>query len=713
VSIQDIRPNSQDTSNFYLANIYQAIADPNRPNISLPSSPPPFSPPNYAVWVNSLWFLSLVISLTCALLATLLQQWARRYLRFTQPRYSPHKRARIRAFFFEGVEKFLLPWVVEALPTMLHVSLFLFFSGLVVFLCNVSLTIFKLVLAWVGVCTAVYGCVTVMPLFRHDSPYYTPLTSLVWPVVIGIPFVTFRILRLLTGFLHIDMISLRFRYFAASYRKLLLQGMQKTAEETAMKSPSEIDTRAFMGTFDGLDEDHELEHFFAGLPGFRSSKVVQDPLPNLTRVETKRLFSALIGLLDRTFSSELLPESVKNRRAIICAKAVNPAEIPHAYTSILNRVAFEPQYGQVQSAEIVHIVRGWDNGKDKETPLYRRAIISCLIARAQRRDDRWFAIASDEMGISESDLRCYAAHGDSLSLAILIHVTRLQFSYFWTASAGFYFRHVLEAASKINVQDASPELRREFCALWNQIVLKAQNNNDRSVISIPARILMRIRNVYIALHQGTDSAPTRFSASTGDGDDILYGPASYPVCKVASHIHDNSVSATVARNIPHRSALLPTSLDLASPNAPFSSVPPPRRVGGSLTTLPPRDSSLRAHQTFRIPIASDKTMPHSTPADTSASGLPLSSTSPAAVSFQHNSDTLTPSDPPKLPSSASSDLVLDGMLLTGPPLSSHSIRLLTVILPRISSLDISYYRSQRFSRADICASPRRCRREQW
>jgi hypothetical protein len=139
VSIQDIRPNPQDTSNFHLANIYQVIADPNRLNISLPSSPPAFSPPTYAICVNAFWFLSLVISLTCALLATLLQQWARRYLKVTQsPRYSPHKRAQIRAFFFEGVDKFLLPWAVEALPTLLHASLFLFFAGLVVFLCNVN-----------------------------------------------------------------------------------------------------------------------------------------------------------------------------------------------------------------------------------------------------------------------------------------------------------------------------------------------------------------------------------------------------------------------------------------------------------------------------------------------------------------------------------------------------------------------------------------------
>jgi hypothetical protein len=111
MSIQDLQENRQDTSNFYLANIYQAIADPNSTNIPSPppASPPPFSPPNSAVWVNALWFMSLVISLTCALLATLLQQWARRYLKITQPRYSPHKRARIRAFFAEGVEKCLLP----------------------------------------------------------------------------------------------------------------------------------------------------------------------------------------------------------------------------------------------------------------------------------------------------------------------------------------------------------------------------------------------------------------------------------------------------------------------------------------------------------------------------------------------------------------------------------------------------------------------------
>jgi hypothetical protein len=183
VSIQDLQPSSQDTSAFYLQNIYLLLADSNRSNISIPpllTNPPSFSPPRFSIWVNSLWFLSLSISLTCSLLAKLLQQWARRYIKSTSRRYSPHKRARIRAFFAEGVDNLHLPWTVEALPTLLHLSLFLFFAGLLIFLFNLHLTVFSTVVWWVGLCTTVYGCVTLMPIFRVDSPYYAPLSPSAW-----------------------------------------------------------------------------------------------------------------------------------------------------------------------------------------------------------------------------------------------------------------------------------------------------------------------------------------------------------------------------------------------------------------------------------------------------------------------------------------------------------------------------------------------------
>ena len=98
--------------------------------------------------------------------------------------------------------------------------------------------------------------------------------------------------------------------------------MQKTVEEAAWSSPSEIDNRIFLWTYNNSAEDHELECFFSGLPGFRSSKLIEDPLPSVTEERKMGFFETLIGLLDRTLSSGLLPKSDQNRRAVtvICAK---------------------------------------------------------------------------------------------------------------------------------------------------------------------------------------------------------------------------------------------------------------------------------------------------------------------------------------------------------------------------------------------------------
>ncbi|KAN0140431.1 hypothetical protein V8E53_001640 [Lactarius tabidus] len=689
VSIQNIQQNPQDISNFYLANTYQATINPNSSS-SLPTSPPPFTPPKYAVWVNALWFLSLVISLTCALLATLLQQWARRYLKITQPRYSPHRRARIRAFFAEGIDKFLLPWAVEALPTMLHLSLFLFFAGLAVFLWNVNLTIFKLVLSWVGLCTALYGCITFIPVFRHDSPYQTPLSLPVWHFVTRIPFLTFRALQWITPKLwryfhcfNYETYS-RFRDLAECYRKLLVQGMQKTAEETAFNSPSEIDTRAFLWTFDSLDEDHELERFFAGLPGFRGSKMVKDPLPDLTPEQQEKLLDALVGLSDRTSSSDLLPEFVKIRRTVICRKAIGPADIPDAILQVLDRIVSHHQYGPVQSAEIARLVRGWDNGEVHETMMVR-AVVSSVVARAQRRDDLWFSMAADEMGVPESVLRTHATHGNNLSLAVLIHVVRKQFTFFqkryWPYST---FSNVLFAASAFYVLDTSPELQHKFCALWNEVVRGANG-------TIPWYILKPIRNTYLTLHQHTDSAPTAFDTSTGDYDGILANPTVYPLCNVpghhshsTTHIHDVSVSTTIPRAVLHdNDAPVPPSPADVPPPSVLSS---PIHVDETPMDAPLLDNNMSVpvsfHPTCQTATESvhdsttspDPAAAAATRDDTSARTLALttcetsmsasSASPPATVSPQNHTDLLVHSDAPEIPSSASP--VLDAITGTSP-----------------------------------------------
>ena len=209
-----------------------------------------------------------------------------------------------------------------------------------------------------------------------------------------------------------------------------------------MSSPSEIDTRALLWTLDSLDEDHELERFFSGLPGFWSSKLVEDSASTLAKEGAQRLFTALTGLLDRSFSSDLLPDPVRCRRAIICAKLIDPTNTTEAFSGLnINRDA---------TADA-------------------KATFSTMVARLQPRDDTWFLLASKLLDVPKDVLQGYAAHGDSLSLAVLIHLTRHQFSHYGECQWPTYvdFSTVLEEASEFDVQDTLPELQHEFCALWN------------------------------------------------------------------------------------------------------------------------------------------------------------------------------------------------------------------------------------------------------
>ncbi|KAI0245799.1 hypothetical protein BJV78DRAFT_1107315, partial [Lactifluus subvellereus] len=81
-SYKQLQPNSSDTTVLLLAQISQQLTalfsgTPIPVSSSQPSQA--FRPSGSPVRVNTLWFLSLVLGLTYPLLATLMQQWVRRY----------------------------------------------------------------------------------------------------------------------------------------------------------------------------------------------------------------------------------------------------------------------------------------------------------------------------------------------------------------------------------------------------------------------------------------------------------------------------------------------------------------------------------------------------------------------------------------------------------------------------------------------------------
>ena len=80
---------------------------PNSPNsTNLNTANRPSSPGTTMVWVNTLWLISLVLSLTCALIATLLQQWARRYIETPKYPNTLKYRARVRSLLLVGTKSY-------------------------------------------------------------------------------------------------------------------------------------------------------------------------------------------------------------------------------------------------------------------------------------------------------------------------------------------------------------------------------------------------------------------------------------------------------------------------------------------------------------------------------------------------------------------------------------------------------------------------------
>ncbi|KAF5392571.1 hypothetical protein D9757_002259 [Collybiopsis confluens] len=186
-SYRDLVPDDSNTSVLLLAHIYRQISNDTTLSGVLPPlkqilDPSAFVAPTTALTCNILWFLSLSLSLTAALSATLVQQWTRNYLQGTVGRDLPHQRARISAYLYEGVGRFHMPGIVTTIPLLLHLSLLLFFAGLVEFLRPVNPVISYLIFGLLLSFTTLYILITFLPIFFFDCPYETPLTSMWWTI---------------------------------------------------------------------------------------------------------------------------------------------------------------------------------------------------------------------------------------------------------------------------------------------------------------------------------------------------------------------------------------------------------------------------------------------------------------------------------------------------------------------------------------------------
>ena len=459
----------------------------------------------------------------------LLQQSTRRHL----PRHSLNQEARMRTFFAGGRESLDFPPIITFLTLLVQIAVIIFLVGLLIYMSNVNYTVFKIALAWVVLSMWAYFFITMLPIFRPDTPFRTPLSNVILLIHGAILRSVCQIIWLTTR----AIFGRQERCFRWKdrYHDWMSRDLVKLAEERARELSSRIDGKVLKQTLDGLRGDHDLEQFLEALPGFCDSEIVDDAQRSLNILGRQRLAEAVVGFWDHALSSNLVPESVKTRRLITCLRVIEAADLGIAVPLILNVLFFRGVGGISRSPEL-----GYSLGKLRYSNIasLARAIIAGIITHAER-DGRWFALAMEELGVSEDVLRNYLAHGDSVLLANLINITRHFFNSLLEGHRDLARESlcILPWVSKLDILNTLPELQHSFCNLWDLIVQQTWNNgaNDKAFIEI----LVQIRPLYVTLYPANATTPYVFTPALYNAH-TLRRPISSPLRETAEYQPNSS-----------------------------------------------------------------------------------------------------------------------------------------------------------------------------
>ncbi|KAG5715669.1 putative ankyrin repeat protein, partial [Termitomyces sp. T112] len=123
-------------------------------------------------WVNGLFFTSLALSLSTALLTVLAKQWIQAYTSTVSG--GARTRALIRHFRFQGLVKWRLGDIIEGLPVILHSSVAIFLVGLALYVSQFSSPICAVVAFITALTFLVYLGTSIIPAIFTDCPYRLP-----------------------------------------------------------------------------------------------------------------------------------------------------------------------------------------------------------------------------------------------------------------------------------------------------------------------------------------------------------------------------------------------------------------------------------------------------------------------------------------------------------------------------------------------------------
>lgn len=174
-SYQKLQPDPNDQIIMLLSRISDQLTT--SPNVTtaplIPSASPPFTPSRSDVRINIFWFISLVLSLTVALIGIVTLQWLREHQRYDSDMEPSIKFATFNARS-EGLQRWYVPRIFAGLPLLLQGALVLFFVGLVDFLFAIRIQVAIPVTASLGIPIVFLVTTTLLPtlqLYTMEFPH--------------------------------------------------------------------------------------------------------------------------------------------------------------------------------------------------------------------------------------------------------------------------------------------------------------------------------------------------------------------------------------------------------------------------------------------------------------------------------------------------------------------------------------------------------------
>ncbi|RPD56504.1 hypothetical protein L227DRAFT_508225 [Lentinus tigrinus ALCF2SS1-6] len=173
-----LQASSSDASVAVLAHISDQLKsfslNPPFINSTIIPSPTPasFRAPRSAIWINVLWFSSLICSLSAASIGIMVKQWLHEAeLGLTG---TSREAARIRQYRYDGMQKWQVGMIVATLPVLLQLAAMLFFAGLLVLLWTLHPVVATVASTLVGTLFLFTIGTIILPAFVPDCTYRSP-----------------------------------------------------------------------------------------------------------------------------------------------------------------------------------------------------------------------------------------------------------------------------------------------------------------------------------------------------------------------------------------------------------------------------------------------------------------------------------------------------------------------------------------------------------